>query len=140
MFSVSEAENRVADLVAAAQRAGADAADAVYYRNASTEVQVRLGTLEDVGRSDGEEIGLRLFVGKRSASVSSSDLSKDALAALVERGAAMAREAPEDEYAGLAPADRLLKGDVADLEADDGDDPSPAALRVLALEAEDAAR
>jgi PmbA protein len=140
MISLSDAETRVADLVAAAKRAGADAADAVYFRNMSTQVQVRLGALEDVERSDGEEIGLRLFVGKRSASVSSSDLSKDALAALVERGAAMAREAPDDEYAGLAPEDRLLKGKAVDLDADDGDDPSPAALRALALEAEDAAR
>jgi PmbA protein len=140
MFSVEDAQSKVADLVAAAKRAGADAADAVYYRNESTEVQVRLGVLEDVGRSDGEEIGLRLFVGKRSASVSSSDLSKDALAALVERAAAMAREAPEDEFAGLAPADRLLTGEAVDVDADDGADPSPASLKARALEAEDAAR
>jgi len=140
MLSVSEAQNKVADLVAAAKRAGADAADAVYHRNESTEVQVRLGALEDVGRSDGEEIGLRLFVGKRSASVSSSDLSRDALAALVDRAAAMAREAPEDEYAGLAPADRLLTGEAVEIDADDGQDPSPASLKERALAAEDAAR
>jgi PmbA protein len=140
MFSVADAESRVADLVAAARRAGADAADAVYFRNQSTEVQVRLGALEDVGRSDGEEIGLRLFVGKRSASVSSSDLSADALTALVERAAAMAREAPEDEYAGLAPADRLLMGDAIDIDGDDGADPSPAALKERALVTEEAAR
>jgi len=140
MFSVPEAEAKVADLVAAAKRAGADAADAVYFRNVSTEVQVRLGALEDVGRSDGEEIGLRLFVGKRSASVSSSDLSSDALTALVERAAAMAREAPEDEYAGLAPRDRLLHGEAVEIDADDGLDPSPASLKERALAAEDAAR
>ncbi|WP_420139400.1 TldD/PmbA family protein [Sphingomonas sp.] len=140
MYSVSEAENRVADLVAAAKRVGADAADAVYYRNASTEVQVRLGTLEDVGRSDGEEIGLRLFVGKRSASVSSSNLSGDALNALVERAVAMAREAPEDEFAGLAPADRLLTGDAVPIDGDDGADPAPAELKERALAAEEAAR
>ena len=140
MFSVTDAESRVADLVAAARRAGADAADAVYFRNQSTEVQVRLGQLEDVGRSDGEEIGLRLFVGKRSASVSSSDLSADALAALVDRAVAMAREAPEDEFAGLAPADRLLTGVAIGVDADDGADPSPALLKERALAAEDAAR
>ena len=140
MISVADAEARVADLVAAAGRAGADAADAVYFRSMSTEVSVRLGALEDVGRSDGEEIGLRLFVGRRSASVSSSDLSGDALAALVERAAAMAREAPEDPYAGLAPEDRLLTGDARPIDADDGEDPAPAALRDCALEAEEAAR
>ena len=136
----SATEDRVAALVEAAHRAGADAADAVYYRSESTQVQVRLGTLEDVQRSDGEEIGLRVFVGQRSASVSSSSLTKDDLSALVERAVAMAREAPEDPYAGLAPAELLLKGEAPKIDGDDGADPAPDALRALALAAEDAAR
>ena len=140
MLSVSEAEGRAGALVEAAIRAGADAADVLYIGDGSTEVQVRLGALEDVTRSEGEEIGLRLFVGRRSASVSSSDLAPDALAALVERGAAMAREAPEDPYAGLAPEDRLLRGTAPDLAADDGADPSPVALKERALATEEAAR
>src|SRR5919112_2380552 len=120
MLTVGEAEARAAALVEAALKAGADAADVLYAGDASTSVQVRLGALEDVGRAEGEEIGLRLFVGSRSASVSSSDLSAEALGALVERAAAMAREAPEDPYAGLAPKDRLLKGDPLWLDSDDG--------------------
>ncbi|KKC25148.1 TldD/PmbA family protein [Sphingomonas sp. SRS2] len=140
MLSISEAEARTADLVAAARRAGADAADAVYICNAATQISVRLGALEDVERSEGEEIGLRLFVGSRSASVSSSDLSADALGALVERAVAMAREAPEDPFAGLAPEDRLLRGPTVDVDGDDNADPSPAELRVRAEAAEDAAR
>jgi PmbA protein len=140
MLTVSEAEARAAALVERAARAGADAADVLYYGDASTSLQVRLGELEDVSRSEGEQIGLRLFVGRRSASVSSSDLSDEALSALVERAAAMAREAPEDPYAGLAPEDRLLRGDAPDVEADDGADPSPAALKVRALATEEAAR
>jgi len=140
MLSVSEAEGRAAALIEAARKAGADAADVLYIGDASTEVQVRLGELEDVARSEGEEIGLRFFAGRRSASVSSSDLSADALAALVERAAAMAREAPEDPNAGLAPEDRLLRGEAPDLEADDGADPSPVALKERALAIEEAAR
>ncbi len=140
MLSTSEAEARTADLVSAARKAGADAADALYVCNASTQISVRLGALEDVERSEGEEIGLRLFVGSRSASVSSSDLSADALGKLVERAVAMAREAPEDPYAGLAPEDRLLRGTPVDVDGDDGADPSPAALRERAMAAEDAAR
>jgi PmbA protein len=140
MLSVSEAEQRAAALVEAAMRAGADAADALYIGDGSTSVQVRLGELEDVTRSEGEEIGLRLFVGTRSASVSSSDLSADAMPALVERAAAMAREAPEDPYAGLAPRERLLTGAMPDIAADDGADPAPVELKELALAAEDAAR
>jgi PmbA protein len=140
MLSLEDAQSRVSDLVSAARKAGADAADALYVRSESTQVSVRLGALEDVERSDGEEIGLRLFVGSRSASVSSSDLSTDALIALVERAAAMAREAPEDSYAGLAPEDRLFQGTLPDLAGDDGGDPSPTLLRECALAAEDAAR
>ena len=140
MLEVSEAEGRAAALVEAAIKAGADAADVLYVGDSSTEVQVRLGELEDVTRSEGEEIGLRLFVGSRSASVSSSDLSKAALEALVERAAAMAREAPEDPWSGLAPEDRLLRGDPPALDNDDHGDPSPVELKQRALAMEETAR
>ena len=140
MLTIAEAEGRAAALIEAALKAGADAADVLYAGDASTSVQVRLGALEDVGRSEGEEIGLRLFVGRRSASVSSSDLSSEALAALVERAAAMAREAPEDLYSGLAPEEKLYRGGAPELESDDGADPSPAELKARSLEIEEAAR
>ena len=140
MLTVTKAQQRASDLVESARKAGADAADVLYSGGVSTEVQVRLGALEDVQRSEGEEIGLRFFVGQRSASVSSSDLSDDALASLVERAAAMAREAPDDVYAGLAPEDRLFAGELPELDIDDGGDAEPEILRASALEAEDAAR
>jgi PmbA protein len=140
MLSVKDAEARAAALVEAARKAGADAADALYVGDASTGVQVRLGELEDVERSEGETIGLRFFLGSRSATASSSDLSADALRALVERTAAMAREAPEDPYAGLAPEEMLLRGPAPDVEGDDGADPHPAELKQRALILEEAAR
>ncbi len=140
MLAPPAARDQVAALVALARRKGADAADAVYVGERSQGVSVRLGALEDVHRSEGEEIGLRLFRGTRSASVASSDLAADALAALVERAFAMAGEAPEDPFAGLAPEEMLFRGDPADLDLDDGGDPDPAELRSVALEAEDAAR
>jgi PmbA protein len=140
MLSVSEAEARVAALIERARRAGADAADALYFGDASAGVQVRLGALEDVSRSEGEEIGLRFFLGRRSASVSSSDLSEEALAALVDRAAAMAREAPEDPYAGLAPEALLMKGEGPRLDGDDGRELPAAALKARALAMEEVAR
>ncbi len=140
MLSVEQAEDRAAALVEAARKAGADAADVLYVAEASTGIHVRLGALEDVERSEGEEIGLRFFCGTRSASVSSSDLSDDALAALVERAAAMAREAPEDPYAGLAPEDMLLSGDPVWIDGDDGGDPAPQLLKERALAMEEVAR
>jgi PmbA protein len=140
MLSIKEAEARAAALIERAVRAGADAADALYYANGSTSVQVRLGELEDVARNESETIALRLFVGRRSASVSSSDLAEDALAGLVERAAAMAREAPEDPWSGLAPEDRLIREPGPDVDGDDGGDPSPLELKRRSLEIEEAGR
>jgi PmbA protein len=140
MLEPSAARDRAARLVELARKKGADAADAVYVGDRSQGVSVRLGQLEDVHRSEGEEIGLRLFLGKRNATVASSDLSDDAMETMVERALAMAAEAPEDQFAGLAPEELLFRGQPADLDLDDGGDPDPALLRERALAAEDIAR
>lgn len=140
MLNHSQAQDRVQALVERARRAGADAADAVYVGGASESVQVRLGKLEDVERSEGEQLDLRVFVGRRSASIGSSDLSGAAMAELAARAVDMARAAPEDQYAGLAPDALLLHGVLPDLDLTDPFEPSPAALRELALACEDAAR
>src|SRR5688500_4734031 len=103
MLTPDAARDKAAALVDLARKKGADAADAVYVGERSQGVSVRLGQLEEVHRSEGEEIGLRAFVGRRNSTVASSDLSKDALETLVERVLAMAGEAPEDQFAGLAP-------------------------------------
>jgi PmbA protein len=140
MLTPDQARDRAADIVTRATRAGADAADAVLAADAALDISVRLGALEDVGRSESEELGLRVFVGQRSASVSTSDLSDDAVATLVERAVAMAREAPEDKWAGLAPQERLMRGAPPLLDLDDAGTLTPPELRELALAAEDAAR
>ncbi len=139
-MTVKEAQDRVAHLVEAAGKAGADAADAIYFCDAATSVSIRLGALEDVSRSEGEGISLRLFRGRRSASVSATDMDHQSLSTLVERALAMAKEAPEDPYAGLAPADMLMREVPLDLDLDDGSEADPQALRQRALETEDAAR
>lgn len=140
MLNPAEACTRVHDIVSRARAAGADAADAVIAADQSLSVSVRMGALEDVERSESAELGLRVFVGKRSASVSTSDLSSGSMDTLVERVIAMAREAPEDRWAGLAPEAMLLKGAAPDLDLDDGGEAEPQALRDTALAAEDAAR
>ncbi|MET0370839.1 MAG: TldD/PmbA family protein [Sphingobium sp.] len=140
MLSLEEAQSRAEDLVGAARKGGADAAEAVYAGGASTTVSVRLGALEDVERSESEEIGLRVFVGRRSATISASDFNPAALGVLVERCIAMAREAPEDPYAALAPADRLLRKRPPALDLVDDEEPDPASLRERALTVEEAAR
>ena len=140
MLSLEAARDKALALVECARAAGADAADAIYLADASESVQVRLGKLEDVERSESEHIGLRVFCGRRSASIGSTDLGEAAQGELADRAIAMARLAPEDPYAGLAPEELLLRGTPAALDLADPAEPSPAELRALAEAAEDAAR
>lgn len=140
MHASQSALDRLSHALAVARRGGADAADALFVASQSVSVQMRLGALEDVSRSEGEEIGVRLFIGERSASVATSDLSDAAIEAAVERALAMAREALPDPFAGLAPEALLAQPPFAELDADDGGDVSPERLRQWALECEDAAR
>lgn len=129
-------------LLTAARRAGAEAADAIATRGTSLEIEVRGGTLEQAERAEGVELGLRVFLGKRSALVSASDSREETLTEMAERAVAMAREAPEDPFSGLAePGDLVQSVEVAALElADPADEPAPAALQEAAIRAEAAAR
>src|SRR5271168_3378536 len=93
-------------LVAAARRAGADQADAVAVRSVSLSVDVRDGAVEESQRAEGDDVGLRVLVGRKQAAVSTNDIKSQGfngggLDALAERAVAMARVAPEDKFAGL---------------------------------------
>jgi PmbA protein len=128
------------DVVAAALKAGADAAEAVAAERRALSITVRLGDLEEVEREESRDLGLRVFVGRRQATVSGSDVSAEARAKLVERVVAMARLAPEDPYAGLADPDALVKGPLPELDLFDPSEPTPEDLEARARIAEDAAR
>jgi PmbA protein len=95
-------------LVEAARRAGADAADAVAVRGVAQSIEIRDGNVEESERSEGDDVGLRVLVGRRQAVVSSNDRAADAKM-LAERAVAMARVAPDDEFAGLADPALLTK-------------------------------
>jgi PmbA protein len=124
-------------LVAAARRAGADAADAVAVRAMSLSVTVREGAVEESERAESDDVGLRVFVGRRQAVVSTSDIAAD-VGELAERAVAMAKVAPDDRFAGLAdPA--LLTGGVPDLDLLDPDLATVAELEERAMRAEAAA-
>jgi PmbA protein len=124
-------------LVTAARRAGADAADALAVRSVSLAVEVREGAVEESERSEGDEVGLRVFVGRRQAVVSSNDVKAD-VAGLAERAVAMARAAPEDPFAGLADPAQLAR-DIPNLDLLDPDLPSVTLLEERAKRAESAA-
>src|SRR5205823_8967482 len=95
------------DVVGRALKAGADAADAVLFEGVSLSHARRLGKTEKLERSESQDLGLRVLVGKQQAIVSSSDRSPKMLADLVERTVAMARAVPEDPYCGLADPDQI---------------------------------
>ena len=73
------------DLIGAALKAGADAAEGVTAERAALSVGVRNGALEDVEREESRDLGLRVFIGRRQATVSASDLSPATQARLIER-------------------------------------------------------
>ena len=95
------------NLMKTARAKGADAADAVIIESDSLGVSCRLGEMEDLERSEARDLGLRVFIGKQQAIVSTSDLSAEALEALADRAVSMARYAPEDPYCGLVEPDML---------------------------------
>jgi PmbA protein len=123
-------------LTAAARRAGADTADALAVRSVSLAVEVREGAVEESERSEGDDVGLRVFVGRRQAVVSTNDIKAD-VSQLAERAVAMARVAPEDPFAGLADPARLAR-DIPDLDLLDPDLPTIAILEERAKRAESA--
>src|ERR1043166_4305496 len=99
---VAESLDLLNDLLRRARKAGADSADAVFVQGASVSVAERLGKPEKLERAEGRDLGLRVFVGRRQAIVSSSDTSSKALSELAERAVAMARVVPEDPFCGIA--------------------------------------
>ncbi len=125
-------------LLAAAKKAGADAADAIATDGRSLSIDVRNGALEHAERAEGVEIGLRVLIGQKQACVAASDISADTIAEVATRAVAMAELAPEDPHIGLADPSQIAKDwsvDALDL-VDPGEDPAPADLQTAAAEAE----
>jgi PmbA protein len=137
-MTVSAPLDRLNDLIKAAKALGADAADAIYVESASLGVSYRMSKLEDVERSESLDVGLRVFVGKRQAVSSSTDLRPASLKALAERVVGMAKTAPEDPYCGLADRDTLAFK-LPELDLEDPVDPGAALLKERAAAAEGAA-
>lgn len=128
--------DRASELVDLARRAGADEADAVIVRSRSQSVGVRLGKVESTESSESDDFSLRVFVGRRVASVSANPGFD--LKTLAERAVAMAKVSPEDPFACLADKDRLATS-YDDLQLFDPTEVSADELREAALAAEEAA-
>ncbi|MGH6767494.1 MAG: TldD/PmbA family protein [Xanthobacteraceae bacterium] len=134
LFDQSALTDLAERLVAAARRAGADSADAVAVRSMSVGVEVREGAVEESERAESDDVGLRVFVGRKQAVVSTNDIAGD-VSTLAERAVAMAKVAPEDAYAGLADPSLLARAK-PDLDLLDPNLPSVAVLEERARGAE----
>jgi PmbA protein len=130
--------NIAADVMSRALKLGATAVDAMAVDQRSTEVSIRNGQVEELVQSEAKEVGLRVFAGQSSATISGSVLTSDALQRLAERAVQMAKLAPPDPYAGLADPSQLAKTAI-DLDLISADFPSAAKLKDMATEAEAAA-
>ena len=95
-------KNIIIQMLDTAKSEGADAAEATLVRNKGVGVEVRLGKFESVEHAEDFQIGLRVFTGQQSASISTGKVDTDAVRALCQRAVAMARLAPADPYARLA--------------------------------------
>ncbi len=103
---------------------------------ASLGIEVRDGAVEESESSEGDDLGLRVLVGKRQAVVSTNDLTGD-VRALAERAVAMAKVAPEDQFTGLAD-EALLAHQFPDLDLLDPNLPTVKQLETMARAAEEA--
>ena len=125
------------DLLRHARAAGADAADALLVSATSVSVTRRMGQTENLERSEGRDLGLRVFVGQQSAIVSSTAVDPAGFRALAERAIAMARVVPPDPHGGLA--ERMAAPEDVALQLEDAAEPDVAALTNRAATAEQAA-
>jgi PmbA protein len=126
------------DLIAKARKAGADAADALFVEGAAISHARRLGRLEKLERAESRDLGLRVFVGRQQAIVSSSDHGAKAMEELVARAVAMAKVAPPDDFAGIAEPDQIART-LPDLDLLDPIEPSAETLVERARIAEETA-
>src|SRR6266513_5305668 len=101
--------NLTDDLLAKAKRKGATASDVVAIEGDAASVQVRLSAVDKLSKAQEKRLGLRVYLGQRSAGASTSDLSPASLDELVETTCALAKAVVDDPYAGLPNAAALAQ-------------------------------
>jgi PmbA protein len=112
-----------ADVLARARARGADAADTLIAQGTDFSVTVRRGQVETLKEAGSKALGLRVFMGRRTASTYTSDFSPSSLDTLVADAVAIARATGEDPAAGLP--DEMVPPEPVDLGMYD---PSPGVL------------
>ncbi|NYF79160.1 metallopeptidase TldD-related protein [Granulicella arctica] len=136
----SDLKQLASDVLTKAMKAGATDAEAVVYEGDEFETRVRLGQVEMLKESGSRAVGLRVFIGQRTASTSSSDFSDESIARLVDGAITLAKITSEDPFAGLPEPEAFgkLAGDLA-LYFEDVNEQPPAERIEIARRAEAAA-
>jgi PmbA protein len=131
--------DKLSELLGIAKRCGADFADGVLIATTDLQMTQRMGNPEGIERSESAGLGLRVFVNNSQASVSSTDMSNEAMEEMAQRAVAMAKLAPTDLDSTIAPADFFPKI-IPDLDLLDVVEPTPSWLLEQCKIAEDSAR
>jgi len=132
-------DKKIVDKVlSAACKTGADGADVSFIKGQGLDVQVRLGKIESAERAEDYQLGLRVFVGQRSASISTGHFFFFFITALAERAVSMVKISPEDPYARLARPEEHAK-EIPEIELFDDTAFSTETLAEMALSCEAAA-
>lgn len=97
------------DVLARAKDCGATEADIVVADGETFSVQVRVGAVDRLTKAREKRLGLRVFVGKRSATTSTSDFSKESLERLVSETCTLAKAVVEDQVSGLPDALQMAR-------------------------------
>lgn len=135
-------DSKLAFLLDAAKQAGATAADCMELVSDGVSLSIRNGKVDQLERDENFDLGLRVFVDGRIASVSTNRSDNETLRTLAERAVAMAKIAPADPFAGLHPADQLagnVSSRIKELDLYDDFEPDTESLIDRALRAEAAA-
>lgn len=102
-------EESAARALTAARNAGADGAEVHVGAGRALTVSVRMGEVESVQFQRDRDLGLTVYVGQRSGSASTTDLSDAGIREAAEAAAAIARASGEDPCSGLPEADQLAR-------------------------------
>ena len=97
-----------------AKKSGATAADAMIREDDTFSVTVRMGEIETLKEAISRSLMLRVFVGKRTATSHTSDLSEALIDRLVDETVEMAKLTSEDDSGGL-PQEAVFRSNFPDL-------------------------
>jgi PmbA protein len=108
------------NVIERAMKLGATAAECVARDGSEFSTVVRLGEVETLKESGSKALGVRVFMGNRTANTSTSDLSPEGVESMIKGAIELAKVTGEDPFSGIPEKSQLgqISGDL-DLYYDD---------------------